>query len=111
MSQLTLALYFVIGGLVVALTTYFGSQAKGLIAAFVAFLPSVTLLTISTIYLHGGQQAASSYLRSMIVLTPAWVLYVIATLLLLPRLGLIPALAIGVAVYIGASLLTIKIVS
>ncbi len=111
MHPVTLALYFVIGGLVVALTTYFGSQAKGLIAAFIAFLPSVTLLTISTIYLHGGEQSTISYLRSMIILTPAWVLYVVATLLLLPRLGLIPSLAIGVAVYIGASLLTIKIVS
>lgn len=94
-----------------ALTTYFGSQAKGLIAAFIAFLPSVTILTISTIYLHGGEQATESYLRSMIVLTPSWVLYVLATLFLLPRFGLIAALAIGVAVYLAASFLTIKIVS
>lgn len=111
MHPVTLALYFVIGGLVVALTTYFGSQSKGLIAAFIAFIPGVTLLTISTIYLHGGQQATLSYLRSMIILTPSWVLYVAATLFLLPRLGLIPALVIGVAAYIGASLLTIKLIS
>ncbi len=111
MHPITLTLYFVIGGLVVALTTYFGSQAKGLIAAFVAFLPSVTILTIATIYLHGGQQATTSYLRSLIILTPSWLLYVLAALFLFPRLGLVPALVIGVVVYIGASLLTIKLVS
>lgn len=111
MNPIMLALYFVTGGLVVALTTYYGSQAKGLVAAFIAFLPSVTILTISTIYLHGGQQATASYLKSMIVLTPSWVLYVAATWLFLPRLGLAPALIIGVTVYIAASLLTIKIVS
>lgn len=109
MHPVSLALYFVIGGLVVALTTYYGSQAKGMIAAFIAFLPSVTILTISTIYLQAGQQATSSYLRGMIILTPSWVLYVVATLFLLPRLGLIPALAVGVAVYLGASFLTIKL--
>jgi hypothetical protein len=46
MSVKLLALYFVVGGVIVAAVTYFGSQGKGLLAAFVAFFPSVTVVTL-----------------------------------------------------------------
>lgn len=63
--------YFVIGGLVVSVVTYFGSQGKSELAVFIAFLPRTSLIIVCTIYFAGGTGAAISYAKSMIILLPA----------------------------------------
>ncbi len=88
MDPKLLALYFVIGGLVVSVVTYFGSQGKSELAVFIAFLPGTTLITLITIYLGGGTGAAVSYAKSMLILLPAWILYVVGVIFLLPRFRL-----------------------
>jgi len=51
-------LYFFVGGTTVTLVTYFGSQAnKGALAAFIAFFPALTVITLCTIYWHEGLRA------------------------------------------------------
>ena len=109
MDPKLLALYFVIGGLVVSLVTYFGSQGKSELAVFIAFLPGTTLITLITIYLSGGTGAAVSYAKSMLILLPAWVLYVLGVIFLLPRLGLVVSMLVSVAVYVAAALLTMRL--
>ena len=109
MDPKLLALYFVIGGLVVSLVTYFGSQGKSELAVFIAFLPGTTLITLITIYLGAGTGAAVSYAKSMLILLPAWVLYVVGVIFLLPRLGLALSLVVSVAAYLGAAFLTMKL--
>jgi uncharacterized membrane protein (GlpM family) len=104
-----LALYFVIGGLVVSLVTYFGSQGRSELAVFIAFLPGTTLITLITIYLGGGTGAAVSYAKSMLILLPAWVLYVLGVVFLLPRLGLVVSMVVSVAIYVAAAFLTMKL--
>jgi len=104
-----LALYFVIGGLVVSLVTYFGSQGKSELAVFIAFLPGTTLITLITIYLGGGTGAAVSYAKSMLILLPAWVFYVLGVIFLLPRLGLAVSMLVSVAVYVVAAILTMRL--
>ena len=104
-----LVAYFVIGGLVVSVVTYFGSQGKSDLAVFIAFLPSTTLITLCTIYFAGGTGAAVSYAKSMLILLPAWVLYVLGVLFLLPRLGLVVSLLISVAAYLAAAFVTMKL--
>ncbi|HXZ30299.1 MAG TPA: DUF3147 domain-containing protein [Dehalococcoidia bacterium] len=106
-----LAAYFVIGGLVVATVTYFGSQGKSQLAVFIAFLPSTTLITLCTIYLAGGTGATVSYARWMLILLPAWVLYVLGVIFLLPRLGLAVSLLISVAAYLAAAFLTMRLIT
>jgi hypothetical protein len=103
--------YFVIGGLIVSVVTYFGSQGKSDLAVFIAFFPGTSLITVVTIYLAGGTGATHSYARSMLVLLPAWVLYVLGIIFLLPRLGLglVLSLVISVAAYAGAALLTMRL--
>jgi uncharacterized membrane protein (GlpM family) len=96
-----LALYFVLGGTVVAAVTYFGSQGKGLLAAFISMLPTVSLITLCSVYFSSGGESAVSYFKSMLVVLPAWILYVVAQILLLPRLGLAPTLITGLIIYIG----------
>ena len=109
MDPKLLALYFVIGGLAVSLVTYFGSQGKSELAVFIAFLPGTTLITLITIYLGGGTGAAVSYAKSMLILLPAWVLYVLGVIFLLPRLGLVVSMLVSVAVYVAAALLTMRL--
>jgi hypothetical protein len=105
-----LVLYFVIGGGVVTAVTYFGSQGQGLLAAFLAMVPAVTVITIITIYQAGGDSAAVGYFKGLLIVLPAWLIYVIATMVLTPRIGLWWALPIGVATYIGLSLLIMRFI-
>jgi uncharacterized membrane protein (GlpM family) len=109
MSIKLLALYFLVGGITVSITTYFGSQGKGLLAAFVGMFPGATVITFCAIYFKSGLPALGSYSRGMLILIPPWILYVLAVYLLAPRLGLIPSLALGIAVYAGLSFLIIRL--
>lgn len=85
MNVKPLALYFVIGEIIVAPVTHFDSYRKGLLATSAAFFPSVTLVTLVGIYLTGGASAAVPYFRGMLLLFPAWALYVLAMMFMLPR--------------------------
>lgn len=105
-----LSLYFVLGGTIVALVTYFGSQGKGLLAAFVAFFPSVTIVTLVSIYLTAGVSATVSYFKGMLFLIPAWLLYAIAMIFILPRWGLVPSVLIGIFLYVATALITMRFV-
>lgn len=104
-----LVLYFVVGGIIVATVTYFGSHGKGLLAAFVAFFPSVSVVTLVGIYLAGGASATVSYFRGMLLLLPAWALYALAMMTMLPRWGLVPSVLAGVFLYITAAWVTIRL--
>lgn len=110
MSFKLVLIYFVLGGITVSAITYFGSQGKSQVAAFVAFLPSTSLITLCTIYLSSGAQPAVSYAKSMLILLPPWVLYVAAIIFLLPRIGLPLTIGISVAVYLVFALLIMKLV-
>jgi uncharacterized membrane protein (GlpM family) len=105
-----LLLYFLLGGTVVTVVTYFGSQGKGLVAAFVAIFPSITVVTLCTIYFGGGVSPATSYFKGILLLLPAWLLYILSVWYLLPRLGLAPSLTIGISLYLMGSLVTMKLV-
>ena len=106
MDYRTLPLYFLIGGTIVTLATYFGSQARGLLAAFVVFFPSITLVTFCTIYFSGGAELTTSYAKSLLMIIPAWLIYIVTVMYLLPRLGLFLPLVIGVSLYGAGSVLT-----
>lgn len=104
-----LPLYFFLGGILVALITYLGSLGKGLLAVFIAFFPSMSLLTFWTIYINGGAKATTNYAKSLIIMTPAWLAYVAAVMLLLPRIGLVPSLLVGVLCYVIVSFLILRL--
>lgn len=103
-------LHSVIGGTVVTAVSYFGSHGKGFVAAFLAFLPSISVVSLCVIYLSSGTGAAVSYAKDMLILLPSWILYVIGLIFLLPRLGLTGATAISVATYAVTAFLIMKLV-
>ncbi len=109
MDAKMLALYFVIGGAVVSAVTYFGSHAKSQVAAFIVFLPVMSVITLCSIYFASGTEEAVSYTKSMLILVPPWVLYAVGVLFLLPRIGLAGSLVVSILVYVGTALLIMKL--
>lgn len=104
-------LYFFLGGTVVVLTSYFGSMGKGFWAVFTAFFPAFTVVTFLFIHFSGGEKALIDYVRWLLYLTPAWVLYIFVFGYFVSRKGVYWSLVIGILVFIIASLLTRKIVT
>jgi uncharacterized membrane protein (GlpM family) len=109
MDAKMLALYFVIGGAVVSAVTYFGSHAKSQVAAFIVFLPVMSVITLCSIYFASGTEEAVSYTKSMLVMVPPWVLYAVGVLFLLPRIGLAGSLIVSILVYVGTAFLIMKL--
>ncbi len=101
-------LYFLIGGAVVSLVTYFASHAKGLLAAFVANLPLITLITFLTIYFTSGQRAVVLYAEGLLIMLFPWLAYVLSVILLAPRLGVIPSLIVGISFYLSIAYIIMK---
>lgn len=108
-TKLSLLLYFVIGGVIVSAITYLGSHSKSQLAAFIAFLPSVSVVTLCTIYFSSGTGAAVSYAKNMLILLPPWILYAVGVIVLLPRIGLVGSLLASIAVYFVAAFLIMRL--
>ena len=108
MDNKMLIVYFLIGGIVVSAITYFGSHGKSTLAAFIAMIPCVSVITLCTIYLNSGTEVTVSYAKNMLILLPPWILYVIGVIYLLPRIGLPGSLVVSVAAYVLVSLLIMR---
>ncbi|MGB9978451.1 DUF3147 domain-containing protein [Methanobacterium sp.] len=100
-------IYFILGGFIVAIATYFGSEKQGLLAAFFAMFPFVTAFTLFTVYSAAGLDAVSSYIIGLLILTPVWILYLICILYLLPKYGFWISIAAGVIIYFVIALIIV----
>jgi len=96
-------LYFIIGGSILTLITYFGSKDKGILAAFIALFPMVTIMSIVTIYSEAGSLPVLDYVKGLLILTPVWIIFLICIAYLLPKQGLLVAIGIGIAIYVVIS--------
>src|SRR5208337_4981638 len=97
--------YFLIGGTVISVVTYLASHARPLLAAFVANMPVITLVTFLTIYHEAGQKAIVPYAKGLIMMMLPWFTYIFAIILLTPRLGFLPSLTTGFTLYIFFALI------
>jgi len=102
-------IYFLIGGAVVSLVTYFAGTAKGLLAAFFANLPVITFITFLTVYSDAGEKAVVDYAKGLIIMLFPWLAYIFSVIFLTQRIGLFPSLAIGLASYFIFSYLIITL--
>jgi len=94
-------LYFVLGGVMVSLSTYLGTMGRGFLAAFVSTFPAITGVTIVLIYLNAGNEHAYTYAKHLLWLVPAWIAYVGFLILTLNRLGFWAAMAGALALYMA----------
>ncbi len=102
-------LYFLAGGAVVSFVTYFASEAKGLLAAFIANLPVITLITFLTIYFESGQESVVTYARGLVIMLFPWLAYILSIIFFTRKTGLIPSLIIGITLYICLAFLIMNI--
>jgi hypothetical protein len=100
------ALYFVIGGAVVSLTTWLGSLGKSWIAAFVTTFPALTGLTFILIYLNGGVEHTVPYAKNLFYFVVPWLAYVGFFILTVDGLGFWIALCGSIALFVGLSILS-----
>ena len=94
-------LYFLLGGTIVSVSTYFGSQGKSFLAAFASTFPAITGATFILIYLNGGSESLVGYAKNLLWFVPPWIVYVITMILGVPRVGFWPAIALSMTLYFG----------
>jgi hypothetical protein len=100
-DMLKYSLYFLLGGTLVSLSTYIGAQGRGFLAAFISTFPAITGVTITLIYLNGGNEPAHVYAKHLLWLVPAWVLYVGCLIFGINRFGFWPTIAGSLTLYMG----------
>jgi len=99
MQLKTFILHFILGGTIVSVVTFIGSQGKGMLAAFVATFPTMTALTFALVYSKAGQVATVNYAKGLLLMTPPWIIYVLCLIFLLPKWGFVKSLIAGVLTY------------
>ena len=95
------ALYFLLGGTIVSISTYLGSQGRSFLAAFASTFPAITGATFILIYLNGGNDAIVSYAKNLLWFVPPWTVYVVAMIVGVPRFGFWPAMAGSLTLYMS----------
>src|SRR6266545_1807397 len=100
------ALYFVIGGTVVSLTTYLGSLGRSWLAAFITTFPALTGLTFVLMYLNTGVEPTVPYARNLLYFVIPWLAYVGFYLWMIDRLGFWLALTGAIALFVGVAAAT-----
>jgi len=99
-SDLRLVIYFILGGMVTALTAYFASVGRGTLSAFIATLPLLTALSFLLIYAEGGEETVGEYARGLFVFAPPWLCYVATVFFGVERLGIFKSLGLGILIYV-----------
>jgi hypothetical protein len=94
-------LYFLLGGTIVSVSTYLGSQGRSFLAAFASTFPAITGATFILIYLNGGNDAIVSYAKNLLWFVPPWVVYVVFMIVGIPQFGFWPAMISSLMLYLG----------
>ena len=95
------AVYFLLGGTIVSISTYLGSQGKSFLAAFASTFPAITGATFVLMYLNGGSDAIVGYARHLLWFVPPWIVYVLSMIAGVPRFGFWPAMVGSLVLYMG----------
>ncbi len=95
-------LYFFIGGTLVSVSTYLGSQGKGFWAALASTLPVISSVTFILVYLNAGSAPTVSFAKNLIWLSPPWFLYVGTMIAAVPKFGFWLAYGLAMGLYVVA---------
>ena len=94
-------LYFLIGGVVVSLSTYLGTKGEGFLAAFASTFPAITGVTFILIYLNSGHDLTLAYAKHLLWFVPPWMAYVGFMIVGLNHLGFWLTMIGSLAIYMG----------
>lgn len=100
--------YFLIGGTVVSVVTYYASHSRTLVAAFIANLPVMTLITFLMIYREAGEAAVVPYAKGLLIMLVPWLLYIFTVVFMTPLMGVVVSLLAGLTFYLAIAYLILK---
>ena len=100
--------YFLIGGTVVSVVTYYASHSRTLVAAFIANLPVMTLITFLMIYREAGEAAVVPYAKGLLIMLVPWLLYIFTVVFMTPLMGVVVSLLTGLTFYLAIAYLILK---
>jgi len=100
--------YFLIGGTVVSVVTYYASHSRTLVAAFIANLPVMTLITFLMIYREAGEAAVVPYAKGLLIMLVPWLLYILTVVFMTPLMGVVVSLLTGLTFYLAIAYLILK---
>ena len=93
------ALYFLLGGTIVSISTYLGSQGRSFLAAFASTFPAMTGATFVLIYLNSGNDHLVTYAKNLLWFVPPWLVYVGCMIYGVERIGFWLSMAGSLALY------------
>ncbi|MEX5213273.1 MAG: DUF3147 domain-containing protein [Nitrospiraceae bacterium] len=94
-------LYFLIGGLVVSVSSYLGAKGEGFLAAFASTFPAMTGVTFMLIHLNGSAGSTLIYAKHLLWFVPPWLAYVGFMIFGLNRFGFWPTMIGSLALYMS----------
>ena len=94
-------LYFLLGGTIVSISTYLGSQGRSFLAAFASTFPAMTGATFILIYLNGGNEHLVTYAKNLLWFVPPWLVYVGCMIYGVERIGFWLSMAGSLALYMA----------
>ncbi len=86
------AVYFLLGGTIVSISTYLGAKGNSFLAAMASTFPAITAATFILLYMNGGGATTVDYAKNLMWFVPPWIVYVTAMIMGIPRLGFWPAM-------------------
>ncbi len=95
------AVYFLLGGMIVSLSTYLGAKGNSFLAAMASTFPAITAATFILLYINGGGATTVDYAKNLMWFVPPWIIYVTAMIIGIPRLGFWPAMGGSLVLYLG----------
>lgn len=93
--------YFLLGGTIVSLSTYLGAKGNSFLAAMASTFPAITAATFILLYVNGGGATTVNYAKNLIWFVPPWIVYVVAMIMGIPRLGFWPTMVGSLVLYMG----------
>lgn len=94
-------LYFLLGGTIVSISTYLGSQGRSFLAAFASTFPAMTGATFILIYLNGGSEHLVTYAKNLLWFVPPWLVYVGCMIYGVERIGFWLSMVGSLALYMA----------
>ena len=94
-----LLIRFVIGGAVIAGTTWIAETFDPKLGGIIATIPSATIVSLLIVGNAVGEKAAVAFAKGIVLGNIPWFAYIFAVILLTQRIGLVKSLAVGLLIW------------
>ena len=98
-------LTFIVGGGLLTFVAFIAQKGNATLTVLVANIPVMFLINILTMYRVGGTVGSLTFAKGALMYIPFYVIFVVITMLLIPRVGLPGALLPGTPVFMLPSLI------